>query len=308
MLRFVIAAAAVLVTATSARAGTLLLAAPYNVFTLGNFTDWGSDTEGALAAGGTINIANFQVAGSISAGSAFFTLVAGTDLVATSGSVNGKVYDGTPGGIGQSFTITPGNLTSGGTPPIDFADAAAKLNALSDGLGGLGTSPGNSCVENYYWLQCTATQAGLNIFNIADTSYLGNGHAPMINASNPNATIVLNIGGTNNTLTNGGWSINGVSPQRVILNFYETVNLTLNGSVPVSILAPSANVTVAGGGALNGNFIANSFSGQYQFNNQLFTGDLPEFGYPSPVPEPITMALTGAALAALAVAARRRRG
>jgi choice-of-anchor A domain-containing protein len=295
--------------AASARAGTLLMAAPYNVFTLGNFTDWGSDTQGALAAAGTVTLSSFQVAGSISPGAAFFTLVAGGNLIATSGSVNGKVYDGTPGQIGQSFTIAPGNLQSGGDSPIDFADAAVKLNALSDGLAGMATSPGNSCVQNYYWLQCTATQSGLNIFNIPDTSYLGNGHAPMITASDPNATIVLNIGGTSNTLTNGGWSINGISSQRVILNFYESTNLVLNGSVPVSILAPSANVTAPSGGALNGNFIAYSFSGQYQFNHSPFTGDLPSFDAEpaaSTVPEPMTLALTGGALAGLLWLRRRK--
>jgi hypothetical protein len=61
-----------------------------------------------------------------------------------------------------------------------------------------------------------------------------------------------------------------------------------------------------------GNFIANSFSGSYafhQFNacdDKLFTGDLPEFEPYSEVPEPLTMALTGSALAILAGAIRRR--
>jgi choice-of-anchor A domain-containing protein len=288
-----------LVLSATARAGTLLMAAPYNVFMLGNFNDYGSDTEGALAAAGTITLSSFQVAGNYSPSSAFFTLVAGTDLVAVSGSVNGKVYDPTPGGIGQSFSITPGNLSSGDPSPIDFSDAAGELRALSNGLAGMATTAGDSCTPNFYYLECNATQHGLNIIDIPDTSYLGNGHAPMINATYDDATIVLNIGSAANTLTNGGWSINGVSSTHILLNFYGTTSLTFNGSVPVSVLAPQADVRAGGGGALNGSFIAYSFSGQYQFNDALFAGDLPSFL--TPAPEPVGAALTGGALAALGV-------
>jgi len=303
--RVAIAILAWVAAASGARAGTLLMAAPYNVFLLGNFNDYGSDTEGALAAAGTITLSSFQVAGNYSPSSAFFTLVAGTDLVAVSGSVNGKVYDPSPGGIGQSFSITPGNLSTGDPGPIDFADAASELNALSGGLAGMATTAGDSCTPNFYYLECNATQHGLNIINIPDTSYLGNGHAPMINATYADATIVLNIGSAANTLTNGGWSINGVSSTHILLNFYGTTSLTFNGSVPVSVLAPKANVGVGGDGALDGNFIAYSFSGQYQFNDALFAGDLPAFGMPAP--EPAGAALIGGALAALGVFLTARR-
>jgi choice-of-anchor A domain-containing protein len=163
----------------------------------------------------------------------------------------------------------------------------------------MATTAGDSCTPNFYYLECNATQHGLNIIDIPDTSYLGNGHAPMINATYGDATIVLNIGSAANTLTNGGWSINGVSSTHILLNFYGTTSLTFNGSVPVSVLAPQANVRAGGGGALNGSLIAYSFSGQYQFNDALFAGDLPSFL--TPAPEPVGAALTGGALAALGV-------
>lgn len=294
--------------AVPASAGALSPADQYNVFTLGNFTDSYSDVQGALAAQGVVTITGFQVAGSFSASSTFFTLVAGGDLMAGNGSANGRVYDGTPGGIGQSFTIAPGDLVSGGTDPIDFADAGAQLRSTASSLAAMATTAGDSCSPNYYYLSCTATQHGLNIINIPAqyVSYFGNGHAPMITSTYSDATVVLNVTGA--SLTNGGWSINGINSQQVLVNFADATSVTFNGSVPVSILAPNAAVTAPSGGAMNGTLIAGSFSsGQYQFNNYPFTGTLPNMGVASATPEPSTLVLPGAGLLLFAAAHWRNR-
>jgi choice-of-anchor A domain-containing protein len=298
---FIAAVLLVLAGSPLATAGTLLLPFSYNVFVLGNFTETaGSDSQGALAAGGTVNIAHFSVASALPSNTTMYTLVGGTNVIASSGSVNGKVYDGTPGGIAGDFTIAPGNLSSTAPGPIDFSDAGAKINALSNGLKGTSQTAGDSCSPNYYYLTCTATQHGLNIINIPDTSYIGsNSHAPQIVSTYSDATIVLNIGGTNASLTSGGWSISGVSAQNILLNFYEATSLTYNGSVPVSVMAPHADVT-GSGGAQNGSLIAYSFSGQYEFHNTLFTGSLPSFeSSSSSMPEPMSLLLTGGGIVCL---------
>jgi choice-of-anchor A domain-containing protein len=288
----------------AARAGALSAAAQYNVFTLGNFTTSGNgDTQGALAAAGVVTINNYAVG--FSSSSSFFNLVAGTNLVASNGSANGKVYDAGSGGIAGSFTIAPGSLTTGGTDPIDFSDAATHLRATSSGLAGMSTA-GDSCAfMNYYWLTCTATQHGLNVINLpaADLAYLNTSYGFQVNSTYSDATIVINVPSTSDSTPNN-WGFSGIGAQNVLLNFSSATNLTLSSYVAASVLAPNAAVTAPSPGHLDGTFIAGSFtSGQYQFNAQLFTGTLPDFSYSVAgvaTPEPASLALVGSSLIALA--------
>lgn len=290
----------------TAEAGALSAAAQYNVFTLGNFTTSGNgDVQGALAAGGIITINNYAVG--YSSSSSFFNLVAGKNLVASNGSVSGKVYDGGTGGIASSFTIGSGNLTTGGSSPVDFADTAAQLEATSSGLAAMST-PGDSCAfMNYYWLTCTATQHGLNVINLpaADLGYLNTSYGFQVNSAYSDATIVINVPGASDSTPNN-WAFSGISAQNVILNFSSATSLTLSSYVAASVLAPNASVTAPSPGHLDGTFIAGSFtSAQYQFNAQLFTGTLPDFtssssSTTSATPEPASLALVGSSLIAIA--------
>src|SRR3954454_6492394 len=110
-------------------------ASPYSVFVRNNFSLSGSDTVGAVAAGGTIAVGGGISLASGSPGGVTYSVFAATDFIANSGgSMNGNLYDGTAGGINQSFTVH-GTITSGNgnpsTTPIDFADQFSKLGALS---------------------------------------------------------------------------------------------------------------------------------------------------------------------------------
>lgn len=312
---FLFAITALAISAPVSHASTsLLMAAPYNVFVLGDFQASNSDVEGALAAGGSINLNNYAVGQAFPANTTLWTLVAGNDFTGSNGSVRGKVYDGTPGGISGSFTITSGNLTDIGPSPIDFALAAEQLRARSTLIAAAPST--GSCTGNYYYLDCHATNPGINVFNITadQLPYFESGHAPRIISDYPGATVILNLATDNITLTNGGWSFEGIDSTRVIIN-YTGSSLQFAGSVPVSLLAPWADVT-SSYGAFNGRFIANSYSGNVQFNDQPFAGDFgnaftpqtPPITSGNPtVPEPGTYALLSGALV-LFIAGRRKLG
>src|SRR5206468_1825717 len=122
-----------------------------------------------------------------------------------------------------------------------------------------------------------------------------------INISNPNATVVINVGGTGQTYTGGsGFTVNGGSYQNVIVNYYQATSLTLGTSgITASLLAPFADVSKAvSGGFFDGNFIAKSFTAQgnsanEEFHSNLFTGTLPQ---PTSTPEPGSLLLLAGGL------------
>ncbi len=290
----------------AASASALSAAAQYNVFTLGNFTTSNNgDTQGPLAAGGVVTINNYSVGASSS--SSFYNLVAGTNLVASNGSANGLVYDGGSGGIAPSFTIGSGDLTSGGNSPIDFADVGAQLHATSSGLAATSTTTGDSCAFlNYYWLTCSATQHGTNIINLPQSllSYFNTSYGFQVNSTYSDATIVINVPGSTDATPNN-WAFSGTSGPMVLLNFPSATSLALSSYVAASVLAPNASVSASSPGHLDGTFIANSFSsGQYQFNDVLFAGTLPNF---SSTPEPAPGFLIASSLAAVGLAAAKSR-
>ena len=74
------------------------------------------------------------------------------------------------------------------------------------------------------------------------------------------ATVVVNISGSADSMTNMGIFLTGVDKQHVLYNFYESNSLTLSGiGVLGTILAPLATVNFSG--AIDGTLIASNLSG-----------------------------------------------
>jgi choice-of-anchor A domain-containing protein len=273
----------------------------YNVFVTGNFTAQYSDIEGGLAAGGTVNLNGYYVGMNLGSTdfstSGGYSLVAATDLIATGGTGQGNVYDGSAGGL-NGFTVF-GKLTNGGGSPIDFAAAGTELSSLSALLAASPTSAGGGCALVYSTVTCTATEHGINYINVSD-AVLTSGSEIKFVSKYSDATIILNVSGLSSNIGGGGWTFVNTSSNHVLLNFYDASALSLNGSLSASILASGANVTGTWG-AMNGTLIAKSYNGSMQFNNHPFTGELPH----TATPEPATFALAGMALLGLSVLRRR---
>lgn len=267
-----------------AHAGLVGDAANYNVFVFNDFTGSNSDIQGNLAAGGDVNVSNYSVASSITGNPAQSPdparLVADGSLTATNGGVgsgqNGAVY--THGATMSGFTATGGSFVQN---LVNFSNAASQYQSLSTAWSALSANGVSSSL--YGTLSLTGANAGLNVFTL-NGSTLTNTNTVNINVPS-NATVLINVSGSNETFQNGQIFLTGVDPTHVIYNFYNSNSLNLAGSKnPMgSILAPWAAVT-GGYGQMFGQLIANSFNGNIEFHNYAFAGTVDGGG--SKVPEP----------------------
>ena len=87
--------------------------------------------------------------------------------------------------------------------------------------------------------------------------------------------MIINISGTDDSLVSS-ISLSGTDSQHVVFNFYEATKLTVSsGTVPGTIWAPLAAVTVSGG-PINGSLLAKSLqASSVSFNGSSFLGSLP---------------------------------
>ncbi|HAG82264.1 MAG TPA: PEP-CTERM sorting domain-containing protein [Cyanobacteria bacterium UBA12227] len=299
-----IAATMVLGFSTQAHAISLGAASDYNVFTLGDMTQWNTDAEGKVAVGGNATLTNFYAGmGLPNSGNNGDVLIVSQDLLFTGGSVQGNAV------YGGNATVSNVNFNNNGIlrndNPLDFAQVGKELQDLSKYLGGL-TANGNKTIA-YGGISLTGLDSSLNIFNVA-ASDLNGANSFKINTPT-DSTVVVNISGPSAVLQNFGFEINGSpnNPQRqkVIYNFYEATNLTAQGiGIQGSVLAPFANFQF-NNGQVNGNVIVGSLTGSGQSNLHLFNGNLPELRLVPPtvkvsqaVPEPATLAGLGLVAAA----------
>lgn len=303
---------AMLGLSTDVHASVLGVAGEFNGFVFGNLSSAGADTEGRLAVGGNFSATNYGVGDKLTnSNGARNDLVVGGNLNAPGAwqVFNGNAVWGT------SLTAaptTPHGTTFQGTP-VNFAAAKAELIALSEYWGTLAT---NATVyfDTYSTLTLTATNPGLNVFNVTEAIWEATSNKQIVNPF-PNATLLINVAGVNVTQS-GGLSYNGSgSPSnahsKVLFNYSDALTLDNNNIAMLgSVLAPYANLTINGGG-INGNGIANNVLQKNggEFHYYSFTGDLPT---PSPDPEPTSTpepssAVIGVALCAMGTFAARRR-
>ncbi len=269
-------------------AAQLGIASDYNVFTTGNVTQQYTDIEGKLAAGGNINFTG-AIGNKLSSNSGN-VVVAGNNLILSNGQVyNGSAVYGGTASISSNVGFPNGTVSKGS--PIDFNAANTQLLSLSSYLAGL-TPTGTTQVQ-YGGITLNGSGTALNIFDIAGT-YVSTANSFGITAD-ANSTVVVNISGTNVSLQNFGFNIQGTDRQKVIYNFYEATSITASGiGIEGSILAPLANLNF-NNGQINGNVIAASLTGNGESHDVLFNGNLPDALTPTKkkIPEPNSILALG---------------
>ena len=321
-------------------AASLGPAEAFNAFIFGNITQSNVDAQGRVAAGGNVSYTNFMVGTYLSPlNTSINDLVVGGALTATnltveygsiaiaSSTATSTIMDPTIGGFfstygsleagaygqigagietGGTFTNnynnsgTVTNLGVTGRTPIatgvDFASAEASITQDSAYWATLKTTA--STVVSYGSISVTGTNSTLDVFDI-NGSDLASANGLTITAPS-GATVLLNINGTADTLSNFQITLDGTDDYHVLYNFYQATSLTDNNvSIEGSLLAPYAAIS-GSGDHINGTLIANSLTGGLEQHLYLFQGNLP-----APVPEPATWAMFVIGMGLVAIARRR---
>ena len=228
-------------------------AAPYDVFTVGDFSGHDGAVAGAVASGGDFFGSSFSIGQGLAPGQ--LALLIGGDVRYTNGSVNGDlVYGGEICWICDvtvAGTITPGH-------PVDFVAAGDYLSDLSASLGALPAS-GTVTVQGTSLL-LVGTNTGLNVFSVTAAQLAG---ARSVDLQVPaSAQVLINVvGGGTVQLRDLTWNANGLPAGRTLINAAEATRVELQGStVEASLLAPGASVQFDGG-LVTGQIVSQSMAG-----------------------------------------------
>jgi choice-of-anchor A domain-containing protein len=266
----------------------------FNTFMSGDATLRWSDTEGRMAVGGNANLTDYSVGLKIPASeNKRDSFVVGRNLTFLRGeSLNGPIAHG------GTASLTQVNATTRKATPIDFAATQTYLRSLSTHWAGL---QANGKTTAQYWggptayIELKGTDSKLNVFRLSGAD-LSKANTLNINAPS-GSTVLINVDGTNVSMRNFGFALNGVSRQQIVYNLHQATNLTMEGvGVEGTVFAPLATVMFQNG-VIQGSLIAQNWvlpsspnqpSGQV--NHFLFNGCLPvpPTQQPTTVPVPPT--------------------
>lgn len=319
-----------------AASNTLGLSSSLNLLVFQDFNVSSSDVQGQVAVGGNASISSYSintkswgalysgtgltVAGNLSfnSGSTWADTVVGGNLITTgsasfqgSVSVGGDVispkdawlsygslsYGGSASNLSQWQTPTAQKSSTAVNLGLDFAAEQARLSSLSlayDSLANTGT------VSDVYGnLVLDAGNLSLAVFDLQSADLLKNMTLTNVGA---NTTVLINVHGSSLNFTSHGYD--GFLAGQVLFNLVDASSVSFSAGVTASFLAPRADFTTSYG-VINGQVVAQSWSGSVQVNDTPFAGQI-TISAVSAVPEPQTYALMAGGLALLAWVRRRQ--
>ncbi len=264
-----------------------------NLIVGGNLTKVSTNFNGGLLVNGNVNWETPTISGRVAVnGNATFT---------GGGNIAGPV---TVAGTYSAPPWYPAN-NPGTTPlPFDFSEVGDYLVSQSAFLATLPVNGTTSIAFNQVHLTADNPGDTYVSFNVTGAEMAAAAGAGLHITAPAGATVVVNVSGAVDSMSNIGIFLNGVDNRHVLYNFFEATSLTLASiGVQGTILAPLADVDFASGN-IDSTLIAKNLTGMGEAHLFLFEGDLPL----NPVPEPSTIVLGLMGLAALAVHGLRVRG
>ncbi|MGV3709112.1 MAG: choice-of-anchor A family protein [Gemmatimonas sp.] len=323
MSRKVVASAALLLSAVAAPLSAQGLTG-YNVFTFGSFMQTNTEVNGRVAVGGAFTNTNSSVGYSLPNG------YSGNALVVAGSTTwnNGQVFHGNAIMAGartlNGFGIPGGSVQPQATPvPVNFVTEKTRLDALSNSYSSMATNGVVAKSGNRMFF--SGTSATTNVFTVSQADLAAangeyNFYVPIT------SSIIVNVTGIGNGTFFGANSFNFCSgfinttdfnncsqgnndnPPDLVSRLLWNVNtpnfasLSWNSSMRGSFLGTNVGVTV-GYGSCIGDFAVASMNSNCEFYNRPYDGTTT---ITAVVPEPSTVALMFAGLAAVGFAARRR--
>lgn len=262
-------------------------AGEYNVFVFGNLSLSNTDAEGRVAVGGNATLSNYGVGASIlplppSGSDASLVVNGDLDVSAGSNACGNTIVSPSSTVINYTMGNPNGSLLT--ATPIDFAEAERYLKCASIFWSGLVPNGTGSVV--FGQLNLTGIDETLNIFRFDSTNIYGTGLAlNQLNGINiiapAGSTILITVDGPN--ILYGSYQIfrNGIAASRadahkILWNHPDALTWS-NSTTAIygSVLAPFAAATTTFS-QINGNIVFESFTGNAESHNELFTGELPE--------------------------------
>ena len=275
-----------------------------NLYSLGNFSASGSDVEGAVLVAGNLSGSSYSINDHnkdayVTHGNTGYALVVGGNLSYSSGSIkHGNYY---VGGTTSTSRVGLDTATKTTVNPVSFSATSAQLKNTSTSLSKVAAT-GSSALA-YGGLTLKGGAGSVQVFDLSASTLASVNNFKFSNL-HTNDTLILNISGTNVTLSGG---YDDFSKYNVLYNFYEAQTVTLKGvGLYGSVLAPLA--TLAGGnGQINGSVVVGNWASDIQVNANHYFTPTNVSGYVSAVPEPETYAMLLAGLGLVGFMARRRK-
>lgn len=248
----------------------------FSAYIFGNYNASNSSIDGSLAVGGNINVSSYSIAtNELNYLSSYSLIVEGNASYDNGIIFSGKVR--VAGDISQISDSVLNNLPAGiniENQPLEYSiqDSLPYYQELSTSLSEL---PVNGSVTEKWegvYLQGDCSSQ-LQVFNF-DGESIKDAHTLDVKCIPANATVIINITGSNIVFNNKSLSTLTPHRERVIFNFYQANEINLSSiKIEGTILAPNAAINAENGDAI-GTVIAKSWQGNMHLGNVTFVGTL----------------------------------
>lgn len=236
-----------------------------NLLVLNDANPSGADVEGRMYVGNNAILpSGYAVnAAGTTASTNDYVLVVGNNLTTGSGTVHGAIAYG--GEYSGTITAT-GGVTQ--ASPVDFEQLASDMIYWSDTLA---ETPANGTVGTGGSLSLVGTDLDVNVFEV-QAADLANANQLTITVPE-GSTVLVNVIGTDISITNMGFEYIGTDSQHVIFNMAQAETIFMSGiSLQGTLLAPRAELNFENGNAEGQTIVWNLTTGGGEYHPYYFEG------------------------------------